>query len=44
MSLFTPRNMVSPEEAQAILDAERAQMEQGGEYNKDTTTSTPITE
>ncbi|WP_394149252.1 sodium:solute symporter family protein [Vibrio maritimus] len=44
VSLFTPRNMVSPEEAQAILDAERAQMEQGGESNKDTTTSTPITE
>jgi SSS family solute:Na+ symporter len=43
VSVFTPRNMVSPEEAQAILDAERAQMEQGGESGS-TTTTTPVTE
>ncbi|KFA97583.1 sodium:solute symporter family protein [Vibrio sp. ER1A] len=44
VSLVTPENKVSPEQAQAILDAERAQMELGSAPQETSVKPTPVTE
>jgi SSS family solute:Na+ symporter len=44
VSLVTPENKVSPEQAQAILDAERAQMELGSAPQETSAKPTPVTE